>query len=201
MSAVHESKFERIALCTYPQTYPRQETIVHRKTRLRARNRQSLPFHDNWTSHLPPAQQPIPPTTYHKTMWKRPSQEQKDLSVQFLCFDPKILVPQAVQNLWPISQPRSQLLGPPDRYYDMGEEAIYVMNNGRCTPMKHGDGKLVCDRWTAWTPSEPVVQIEPIFRVVLRGACAEIVNWEKTRPGRYLSWTSQVDYSDYRLGG
>lgn len=196
MSAVHESRFEHIALCSYPTTYPRQQSIMHRKTRLRVRNRQSLPVHENWKNHLPPAQQSIPHIEYKEsTNWQGTSQQQKDADFQILCFDPKSLLPQAVQNFLPHPQPK--LFDPPDRYYDMGEEAVYVMKNGRCTPLKYADGNPVCDRWSAWSASEPVVRIEPLFRAVLKGACAEIVNWEKTRPGRYLSWTSQVDYSKF----
>lgn len=185
LRAVPESRFERIALCSYPQHH----TLVHRKPRARARNRQCLPFHDNWTSHLPGPHALV----LNEIDYESETHQQVDLSFRGLCLNPKILVPQAVNNLSP------RPFDAPDRYYPLGEEMVFWYRNGQCTPLRHRDGRLVGDRWLLCYPKGAHVHLEPSVRAVLRVACEAIVIAERNRPGRYLSWTSQVDGCGYSI--
>jgi len=181
MSSVPETKFEQIALCTYllQQGLP--------KVRCMGRLNQQGRFHNG--PHLGRRLQP-PPTPYDKSDGKASKLCGSHTTLQ----TPYLALPMGYVSRALGDQKicYSIPLEAPDRFYALGEEAVFVLRTGQYTPLRDEKGRMLGDRFAQWSRPRALVYVEKSVHKALRRACRQIYVVENTRTDRYMSWSYQV---------
>lgn len=184
ISSVPESKFERIALCAYPPHqhmlelstagHPHHERCLHVRPHFRQRY------------------QPLP--TPHNELYEPATAITVQRRSHSIHPDTSIRIPPGFEaQVFPIYRPTYDfLLDPPDRFYSLGEEAVFILRDGQYTPLRDKKGRVLGDRYVQWAAPTTLVILDGPVQEALHQACRKIYVFKSTKKGRYLSWSSQV---------
>ena len=183
MSAIPESKFDRIILRTSPQYQEVHNPKRTRRMRHYQRCSQARPKFSSWRE---PSPTPVNEMLSH--VKAAPRQYHIDSQHQFTA-------PSSVYVSCPIeSSMNSSNHSPeaPDRFYPLGEEAVYMLRDGQYTPLRDKKGRVLGDKYVQWTAPASLVDVETSTQEALHQACREIYARETTKMDRYMSWSSQI---------